>query len=487
MAEPRLILSLVASTLVVALAGWVLYLGPRQSLHRAFALFLGAHAALHALAAFNPVVASLGDRLYTHAVAVVPAATANFAIALRYGPRIDRDLAPRRVRAARWGLLAVALAAPVLVITRRPWFFDAPLYLTDLLADASYLVHAGVALLFALHYRRRDHGVQRFGSYAMALAFSFVPTYWVARFWTGAGMDPGSLFGLMDLSIMATTSALLVAVFGIMAFTLVRERDINRGIVFFALSGLPLLQAGITWYATRHAAVPAAGFDAFARITGLLVLVVMAAYAILRYRFLDIEIHAKAVLAQSTLAGIVAGLFFLVSESLEQSPWVTRALPADTPVLDVTTAAAIALALRPLQKLAARLADRVMPGVERTPEYYRRRRLDVYQAALENAMADGQVTERERTILRGLRDDLGVPTDAADRMEKRILTGPAGRGATGAADAGPAGLEGRGLPAQRMARRPARHAGAHGPGVGRRGAPRPDAKGPDLTRRGGPP
>jgi hypothetical protein len=69
--------------------------------------------------------------------------------------------------------------------------------------------------------------------------------------------------------------------------------------------------------------------------------------------------------------------------------------------------------LAPLQRFAERVASLAMPNTQNTPEYAAFRKLQVYEAALEEALPGG-ISEKERVLLNHLRDSLGIaPADAA--------------------------------------------------------------------------
>ena len=58
-----------------------------------------------------------------------------------------------------------------------------------------------------------------------------------------------------------------------------------------------------------------------------------------------------------------------------------------------------------------------MPNTRNTPEYIAFRKLQVYEAALTEALPDGNISERERELLNRLRDSLGVSAFDADAIE----------------------------------------------------------------------
>lgn len=158
--------------------------------------------------------------------------------------------------------------------------------------------------------------------------------------------------------------------------------------------------------------------------------VVLLAYGVLRNQVLDIQLRVKFAIQQSTLGAAVAGLFLVASELLES------VLPVHDQILGVIAALAIVAALRPLQRFAEAFANRVMRGVEPTPIYMESRKLELYRAALEGAMADGVITERERDILHRLRLKLEISEEEAAEAELRLTreagqspAQPAGMGA----------------------------------------------------------
>lgn len=94
-----------------------------------------------------------------------------------------------------------------------------------------------------------------------------------------------------------------------------------------------------------------------------LLFLTLLAYGILRTQLFDIDLNLKLALEGGAVAVPFAVGFFLISEGLES------ALSIHSVWLGLAAAGAIALALQPIQRVAANLADRIMPGVGRTPEY----------------------------------------------------------------------------------------------------------------------
>ena len=140
----------------------------------------------------------------------------------------------------------------------------------------------------------------------------------------------------------------------------------------------------------------------------------LLAYAVMRFQLFNIDLKVKFVLQQSTVGALIIGGFIVGSEVLESF------VPVSGTVLNIIVAIAILVVLRPIQRLALSMTDRLMHSVQNTPEYLGVRRLVVYRAALEGVIEDGLVTDKERRILDHLRDDLGISPGEAVALENEI-------------------------------------------------------------------
>jgi len=87
------------------------------------------------------------------------------------------------------------------------------------------------------------------------------------------------------------------------------------------------------------------------------------------------------------------------------------------------------LVMRPLEAAAGRIANAAMPHVQDTDEYRTVRKREVYRAAVERALQDGEVSEKERDVLAALAQELGLGPKGALDVE---------RDARGARPVGPA-------------------------------------------------
>ena len=142
--------------------------------------------------------------------------------------------------------------------------------------------------------------------------------------------------------------------------------------------------------------------------------ILLLAYAVLRFQLLNIDLKVKFVLQQSTVGALIIGGFIVGSEVLESF------VPVSGTVSNIIVAIAILVVLRPIQRLALRMTNRLMHSVQNTPEYLDVRRLEVYRAALEGVVEDGLVTDKERRMLDHLRDDLRVSPEEAVTLENEL-------------------------------------------------------------------
>lgn len=142
---------------------------------------------------------------------------------------------------------------------------------------------------------------------------------------------------------------------------------------------------------------------------GTLVLVPLLAYGVLRYQVLDLDLRIKIGLRR----GIVAAAFlfvFLVVGQVSQA-WLTDSFGV---LAGGVAAAGLLFVLAPIQKVAERVADRTLPDVAPTTEYFAFRRLQVYRAAVEGVVEGGGIPSKGRSLLDRLRVELGIaPADAA--------------------------------------------------------------------------
>jgi hypothetical protein len=150
---------------------------------------------------------------------------------------------------------------------------------------------------------------------------------------------------------------------------------------------------------------------------GTFLAVPLIAYGILRTQLFDIDLRIRWTIKQSTLATIVVTLIFLLSEGAD------RFLSAELGnVGGLLAAGVVVFFLAPLQRFAESVASVAMPNTQNTPEYAAHRKMQVYEAAVAEAVPDGNISDRERALLNSLRSSLGISTTDADALERELLT-----------------------------------------------------------------
>ena len=140
-------------------------------------------------------------------------------------------------------------------------------------------------------------------------------------------------------------------------------------------------------------------------------------YGVLSTQMFDIKLRVRFAIEQSTVGAAIALAFLVISELIESFS------PVHGLVESLIVAVLIVVALRPAQRFADRFASRVMSGVVPSQAYFEARRLEVYRAAVEGAMEDGVITEREAAILARLRSELRLTEEEVMRAEVGVLEG----------------------------------------------------------------
>jgi len=116
-----------------------------------------------------------------------------------------------------------------------------------------------------------------------------------------------------------------------------------------------------------------------------LLAVPLIAYGILRAHLFDIDLKIRWTIKQSTLAALVVAIIFLVSEGA--STFLSAELGT---VAGLIGAAVVIFFLTPLQHFAERVAATAMPRTQKPLEYVAFRKMQVYEAALIDAMSEGR-------------------------------------------------------------------------------------------------
>lgn len=146
-----------------------------------------------------------------------------------------------------------------------------------------------------------------------------------------------------------------------------------------------------------------------------LVMVLLLAYGLLRYQLLDIDLKVKWTIRQSTLVAFFLAAFFIVSELTAM--WLSDQVGS---VVGILVAGGLLFALAPLQRVAERVSDKAMPHVQDSEAYRGKRAREIYHAAVESALVDGTVTDRERDVLASLVEQLGLKPTEARAIEREL-------------------------------------------------------------------
>lgn len=175
------------------------------------------------------------------------------------------------------------------------------------------------------------------------------------------------------------------------------------------------------WAGTYQVVDPdASGLGYIIYALGTLLAVPLISYGILKSQLFDIDLRIRWTVKQSTVAAAFFTVFYLVTEGAD------RLLASELGNwIGLVASASLVFFLTPLQRFAERVASLAMPNTENTPEYSAFRKLQVYEAALEEAIAGG-ISEKERALLNHLRNSLGIaPADAAslehDLQTRQVL------------------------------------------------------------------
>jgi hypothetical protein len=401
------IATLAAGAITLAAGAILVAIAPRAPLHRAAGLFFGLRGAHLALVAFSASPADLAGRLAVYPLLGIPFAAAWTAHHLAH------HFGRRRPARRRWALGA-ALLAGVAVLTgvylwdHRPlaWFF--PL---------QFLAYAAIAAAIAREVRRTTPGPSRRALATFMLGFAGEPGFWAANILAQqaapsyGGPDE---YGAAAIAALATVAAALLWP----GASAVSRRERRQGAILLAFAvGTGVLVAANAYlsFAPKHVLDPPEANAAWTLWT-----VGATAYASLRYRLFAMDLRVKAFLRYSSTTLLLGVVFWAASETIE------RELDAEGWLASLVAAALVGAALWPLHVLTRRIVELLMPGVADTEEYRRRRREDIYLAAVERARRDGFVDGEEREALRLLGRGLGLSGRDMVRLEGGVAPGPGG-------------------------------------------------------------
>jgi hypothetical protein len=143
-----------------------------------------------------------------------------------------------------------------------------------------------------------------------------------------------------------------------------------------------------------------------------LVFLSLLGYGILRSQLFDIDLKVKFAIKGSTLGAVFVVAFLIVSQLVQNLTTQTFGV-----VSGAVAAGLLLFALRPLERLATRVADKAMPRTQDSDSYRDFRKMEVYKATAESFHHDGRITSRERDALSRLAAKLGIAAADARAIE----------------------------------------------------------------------
>lgn len=158
------------------------------------------------------------------------------------------------------------------------------------------------------------------------------------------------------------------------------------------------------------------GFEALVWAFALwkMVIPILITYALLRFQVFGADVRIKHSVAKAMLVGIFTVIFLVVLEAAE-------ALLGDGAGfwVNILLAAFLAIIAAPLQNLASRAADKVMPDTKSVVEQDPYERGEFYMSQYELVLEDGEVSRKDREML----DRLALSLRISNRQQKELERG----------------------------------------------------------------
>jgi len=148
-----------------------------------------------------------------------------------------------------------------------------------------------------------------------------------------------------------------------------------------------------------------------------LALVGLATFAIVRFRFLDLEVRVRRGIAHGVVAGSFVATFFVFTEGLATflGEW------AESRYLGILVTGSLVFALAPLRRFGERVAGMAMPHAVAPEERSVDERIALFAEQTRIAWEDEVLTVKERHMLDATRARLGLSELQAARIERQVL------------------------------------------------------------------
>jgi hypothetical protein len=146
-----------------------------------------------------------------------------------------------------------------------------------------------------------------------------------------------------------------------------------------------------------------------------LIYIPIMVYGILKLQMLDIEIRLRSTIRNSVLAGMFVVMYYLISEGADML--LTGQLSG---LIGFAASALLTLFLTPLHRWAERFSSSLVSADLDSPDYPTERGLQIYSAAVEEALAFGEITRSHISLLDRLKDSLQLSQQDATRLELEL-------------------------------------------------------------------
>ncbi len=426
---------LVSAAVTLGLASVLLVVGAAHRANRVLALLLTLRGLLVATYSLGFVqgtetATKIWWHLFPFFLIPVPFVILYFVIIY---PR-PRRLGPSRLSWG-WILLLLALASIVAYAIGPTLFWDldayvahpegpeanapaGPLFIFDVLLILGYAV---AALVFGWDYVRPRQGDRSLSSLLISFGFVasvlhggislalFVPEILSRHPWPLRG----AMMATWGLSMALVV--LLVVLF--VANARHPEASVRAALRrYMILVPLPALTPFVALWMPSDADLATRALLDFFSALWRMSLPVVVTYALVRHHLFDLDLKTKWAFKQSTVAIFFIVVFFVVSEAAV----AIVGEGTGSTYIGIAVAALLLFALAPVQRLAERMVDAALPQVSPTPEYLTFRKFEVYKETLQSLLADGVLTEKERTTLKQLRQRVGITDADAEHMEQEV-------------------------------------------------------------------
>jgi len=148
---------------------------------------------------------------------------------------------------------------------------------------------------------------------------------------------------------------------------------------------------------------------------GTLLYIPIVTYGILKVQLLDIEVRLQSTVRNTVLASTFIAVYYLISEGVNNL--ISNQLGE---IIGFLVCAVLAIFLAPLNRWADRFAEKLVNADTDSPDYVANRGLQIYSAAVEEALAYGEINAGQIALLDRLKQSLQISDDDATRVETHL-------------------------------------------------------------------